>query len=63
MVSFLKYDELTTSSKEKIDIQLKKLEKDINKDKLIIAKVPYFGEDKDTRKKFVITKIELNPKS
>lgn len=58
MVSFLKYDELTTSSKEKIDIQLKKLEKDINKDKLIIAKVPYFGEDKDTRKKFVITKIE-----
>ncbi len=58
LVSFLKYDELTTSSKEKIDIQLKKLGRNINKDKLIIAKVPYFGEDKDTRKKFVITKIE-----
>lgn len=58
LTTFLKYNELTAVSKEKVDIQLKKLGKDINKEKLIIAKVPFFGEDKDTRQKFIITKIE-----
>ena len=58
LVSFLKYNELSLTSKEKIDIQLKQLGKNINKAKLIIAKVPYFSEDKDTRQKFIIAKID-----
>lgn len=58
LTSFLKYSELTDMSKEKIDLQLNQLEKNINKDKLIIAKVPFFSEDKDTKQKYIITKIE-----
>lgn len=57
-VSFLKYNELSLASKEKIDIQIKKLSSKINKDRLIIAKVPFWGEDKETRQKYIITKIE-----
>lgn len=33
-------------SKQKIDAQLNQLGKSINKEKLIIAKVPFFGEVK-----------------
>lgn len=41
LVSFFKYNELSLASKEKIDIQLNQLQKNINRDKLIIAKVPF----------------------
>ncbi len=58
LVSFFKYNELSLASKEKIDIQLNQLQKNINKDKLIIAKVPFFGEDKETKQKYIIAKIE-----
>lgn len=58
LISFLKYNELMDESKAKIDLQLKQLGKSINKDKLIIAKVPFFGEDKETKQKYIITKIE-----
>ena len=57
-VAFLKYNELTDASKEKIDIQLEKIGKNLNKDKLIIAKVPFLGDDKDTRQRYIIAKIE-----
>lgn len=58
LVSFFKYNELSLASKEKIDIQLNQLQKNINRDKLIIAKVPFFGEDKETKQKYIIAKIE-----
>lgn len=58
LVSFFKYNELSLASKEKIDIQLNQLQKNINRDKLIIAKVPFFGEDKETKQKYIIDKIE-----
>lgn len=58
LISFLKYNELLDVSKQKIDAQLNQLGKSINKEKLIIAKVPFFGEDKTTRQKFIITNIE-----
>lgn len=58
LISFLKYNELLDISKKKIDAQLNQLGKSINKEKLIIAKVPFFGEDKTTRQKFIITNIE-----
>ena len=58
LVSFFKYNELSLASKEKIDIQLNQLQKNINRDKLIIAKVPFLGEDKETKQKYIIAKIE-----
>ncbi len=58
LVSFLRYNELSEASKEKIDAQLKKLKNNIDKDKLVIAKVPFFSEDKDTRQKFIIAKLD-----
>ncbi len=58
LISFLKYNELLDVSKQKIDAQLNQLGKSLNKEKLIIAKVPFFGEDKTTRQKFIITNIE-----
>ena len=58
LVSFFKYNELSLASKEKIDVQLNQLQKNINRDKLIIAKVPFFGEDKETKQKYIIAKIE-----
>ncbi len=58
LIAFLKYDELLPESKEKIDYQLQKLQKDIDKSKLIIAKVPFYGEDKATRQRFIIQQLE-----
>lgn len=57
-VSFFKYNELFLASKKKVDNQLNQLKKKINKDKLIIAKVPFWGEDKETKQKYIIAKIE-----
>jgi len=56
--TFLKYNELSDKSQKKIDNQLKKLNKDIDYDKLLIAKVPFFGEDEYQKQKFVIEQIE-----
>ena len=58
LVTFLKYDELLPESKEKIDNQLRNLRKDIDKTKLVIAKIPFYGEDKATRQKFIIQQLE-----
>ena len=58
LITFLKYDELRPESREKIDNQLKNLKKDIDKSKIIIAKIPFFGEDKSTRQKFVMEQLE-----
>lgn len=58
LVSFLKYNELSLASRKKIDIQLDNIKSNIDKNKLIIAKVPFFGEDKETRQKYIIAKIE-----
>lgn len=58
LVSFLKYNELTVESKQKIDKQLDKLRSKIDTDKLVIAKIPFYGEDKSTRHKFITSEIE-----
>ena len=58
LVSFLKYNELSLASRKKIDIQLDNIKSRIDKSKLIIAKVPFFGEDKETKQKYIIAKIE-----
>lgn len=58
LVSFLRYNELTPESKQKIDKQLDKIESKIDKDKLIIAKIPFYGEDKSTRHKYITSEIE-----
>lgn len=58
LVSFLKYNELTPESKKKIDHQLNKINRNIDKDKLVIAKIPFFSEDKATRHKFITAEIE-----
>lgn len=58
LVTFLRYNELKQESKEKIDTQLQNMGRQINKEKLIIAKVPFFGEDQTTRQKYIIAKIE-----
>ena len=51
LVSFLKYNELSLASRQKIDTQLDNIKSKINKSKLIVAKVPFFGEDKETKQK------------
>lgn len=56
-VAFLKYDELLDESKSKIDYQLAELKKDLDKSKLIIAKIPFYGEDQITRKRYIIEEI------
>jgi len=58
LVTFLKYDELLPESQEKINKQLENLEKDVDKTKLVIAKIPFYGEDKATRQKFILQQLE-----
>lgn len=58
LVSFLSYKELSTNSKLIIDNQLKLLKKEIDREKLIIAKVPFYGNDISTRHRFINAEIE-----
>lgn len=56
-VTFLKYDELKASSKKKIDHQIKKNNYEIDKSKLIIAKIPFYGNDWEQRHKEINKKL------
>lgn len=60
-VTFKYYDELSEESKKVIDEEIKKNVKsndnllyDINKNKLIIVKLPFFGKDYNERHKFIL---------
>ena len=57
-VTFLKYNELKGKSKEKIDYQINKHQYEIDKDKLIIAKIPFYGDDSEQRHKEINDKME-----
>jgi hypothetical protein len=56
--AFLFYNELKEESKQKIDAQLKSLGKKIDKTKLVIAKVPFAGEDKTNKQKYIIRQLD-----
>lgn len=56
--TFLKYNELRDVSREKIDNQLINLNKTIDKEKLLIAVIPFYGDDERNRKKSIYYQIE-----
>ena len=57
-VTFLKYNELKEQSKKKIDYQITKYKYEIDKDKLIIARIPFYGDDSEQRHKEINDKME-----
>lgn len=56
-ITFLKYDELKASSKKKIDHQIEVNNYKIDKSKLIIAKIPFYGNDWEQRHKEINKKL------
>lgn len=56
-VTFLKYDELKEASKKKIDLQIEMNEYVIDRDKLVIAKIPFYGDDMEQRHKEINRKL------
>lgn len=57
-VTFLKYTELQDASKRKIDNQLNSLGVTLDKEKLWIAVIPFYGEDERNKKKNIYYIIE-----
>lgn len=56
-LSFLRYDELKEESKKKIDNQILKEKYNIDTSKLIIAKIPFYGDDWEQRHKEISKKM------
>lgn len=56
-ISFLKYDELREESKKKIDSQISNGNYNIDTSKLIIAKIPFYGNDWEQRHKEISKKM------
>lgn len=56
-ITFLKYEELKESSKKKIDHQIEVNNYEIDKSKLIIAKIPFYGNDWEQRHKEINKKL------
>lgn len=56
-VSFLRYDELKEESKKKIDNQILSENYNIDTSKLIIAKIPFYGDDWEQRHKEINKKM------
>ena len=56
-ISFLKYDELKEESKKKIDNQISNENYNIDTSRLIIAKIPFYGDDWEQRHKEISKKM------
>lgn len=56
-ISFLKYDELKEESKKKIDHQISNENYNIDTSRLIIAKIPFYGDDWEQRHKEISKKM------
>lgn len=56
-ISFLRYDELKEVSKRKIDKQIKNCNFDIDTSRLVIAKIPFYGDDWEQRHKEINKKM------
>ena len=56
-ISFLKYDELKEESKKKIDSQISNENYNIDTSRLIIAKIPFYGDDWEQRHKEISKKM------
>lgn len=56
-ISFLKYDELKEESKKKIDNQISNENYNIDTSRLIIAKIPFYGDDWEQRHREISKKM------
>lgn len=56
-ISFFKYDELKEESKKKIDKQISNENYNIDTSRLIIAKIPFYGDDWEQRHKEISKKM------
>lgn len=56
-ISFLKYDELKEESKKKINNQISNENYNIDTSRLIIAKIPFYGDDWEQRHKEISKKM------
>ena len=56
-ISFLKYDELKEESRKKIDNQISNENYNIDTSRLIIAKIPFYGDDWEQRHKEISKKM------